>query len=140
MPARLPAGERRIITIGVRLTADEYERLKAGAEAAGVRTPGTKKIKSRLLVGRFLRESGLHMQSSSIKPEPGLPARTEDDEQIAHRQQLVRIGSNLNQAVRRLHKLSELQDLPAAALDMLAVLDELRPLVAAEAVKPKRPA
>ena len=118
MAHRLADAERRTIVVGVRVTATEHDRLKASAGGAGVK------------LARFVRDAALHVQVAGLKPRFQEPVRIEADEQAADRRELRRIGTNLNQGIKRLHQLREGAQLPPVAGNLLDVLVELRLVVA----------
>lgn len=73
----------------VRMTAEEHEKITALAEKAG------------LSMARYLVESALHGAAPS--PEERELKRQEFLQREWSINQLVRVGNNLNQAVRKLH-------------------------------------
>ena len=115
---RLRDAERRTIVVGVRLTADEHDRLKASAEGASVK------------LARFVRDAALHVQAAGLEFRPPEPVPIEAEAQAAERRELRRIGANLNQGIKRLHQLRNGLQLPPVAADLLDALVELRLVVA----------
>jgi len=81
----LPVAERRTVALMVRTTPAEARELRALA------------ARRRQTVAAAIRDAGL--QAAAAEQAPEVPSV----EAVRLRRQVQRIGSNLNQAVRRLH-------------------------------------
>ena len=85
----LPAAERRTVALTVRATRAEARLLRALA------------ARRRQSVAAAMRDAGL--QAAAAGPAPAPTSETPTVEAVLLRRQVQRIGSNLNQACRRLH-------------------------------------
>ena len=102
----LPAVRRRTHTIGVRLSASEWQTIAALAQGRGLRPTA------------YVREAAL-----SDAAQPTSPAASAA---VEERRELRRIGSNLNQIARRVNSRRRV-----AGADVLQALADLQQWIAA---------
>ena len=100
----LPAAERRTVALTVRATPAEARLLRALA------------ARRRQSVAAAMRDAGLQAAAAAPAPTSEIPAV----EAVLLRRQVQRIGSNLNQACRRLHALDGDHAAAAAAVERAA--------------------
>jgi len=106
--ARPKSTDPRVRQVNLALTQPEYDLLKARADAVGLR------------LADYARAQVLNRRVAVERAVAALP--TLDRLAYAH---MARIGANLNQAVRQLHRLGL-----AAPVDLEPLLRDIRALVA----------